>query len=310
MANTLEIPTAVKRKSYNLSRRENMGIVYILPWLIGFLIFGLYPFIASIIYSFTDYTMLKKPSFVGLKNYITMFTTDKDFYKSLTVTVIYSMIAVPCKLSFALFIAMLLNMKLKAVNFFRTVYYIPSILGGSVAVAIVWKSLFVNDGVINSFLTSIGISPIKWLGSPASAIFTIVLLYIWQFGSSMVIFLAGLKQVPQELYEGAQVDGANKFHIFFKITLPLLTPVIFFNLIMQLINALQEFSAPFLITQGGPMKYTYFYGMKLYEYGFKFYKMGYACALSWFLFAIILVLTGIIFKSSNRWVYYEDGGKS
>lgn len=287
-----------------------MGLVYILPWMIGFLVFGLYPFMASILYSFTDYTLLKSPNFVGIKNYITMFTTDKDFYKSLGITVLYSVVAVPCKLTFALIVALLLNRKLRAVNFFRTVYYIPSILGGSVAVAIVWKSLFVNDGYINSFLSLLGIAPVKWLGSPVSAISVIVMLHIWQFGSSMIIFLAGLKQVPQELYEVARVDGAGKIRIFFKITLPLLTPVVFFNLVMQLINSLQEFTAPFLITQGGPMKYTYFYGMKLYEYGFKYYKMGYACALSWVLFAIILLLTALIFKSSNRWVYYEDGGKA
>lgn len=310
MINALRKPANIKKKTLNLSRRENIGIVYILPWLVGFLVFGLYPFVASIIYSFTDYTLLKTPNFVGVQNYITMFTTDRDFYKSLGVTVIYSLTAVPSKLTFALIIALLLNMKLKGVNFFRTVYYIPSILGGSVAVAIVWKSLFLNDGVINSLLSIFGIAPIKWLGSPASAISIIVMLNVWQFGSSMVIFLAGLKQIPQELYEVARVDGAGKIRVFFRITLPLLTPVIFFNLVMQLINSLQEFSAPFLITQGGPMKYTYFYGMKLYEYGFKFYKMGYSCALSWVLFAIILLLTTLIFKSSNLWVYYEDGGRS
>lgn len=304
------MPANIKKKFYKPFRRENIGLVYILPWFIGFLVFGLYPFIASIVYSFTDYTLLKPPNFVGIQNYITMFTTDKDFYKSLTVTIIYSVVAVPCKLTSALIIALLMNMKLKAVNLFRTAYYIPSILGGSVAVAIVWKALFVNNGVINSILSTFGIAPVKWLGSPASAISIIVLLNIWQFGSSMVIFLAGLKQIPQELYEVARVDGAGKFRIFYKITIPLLTPVIFFNLIMQLIHSLQEFSAPFLITNGGPMKFTYFYGMKLYEYGFKFYKMGYSCALSWFLFAIILALTALIFRSSNSWVYYEDGGKS
>lgn len=262
------------------------------------------------IYSFTDYTLLKSPAFVGIQNYITMFTTDRDFYKSLGVTILYSLTAVPCKLTFALAIAILLNRKLAAINVFSTAYYIPSILGGSVAIALVWKALFVNDGVINSILNVFGVAPVKWLGSPVSAISVIILLQVWQFGSSMIIFLAGLKQIPQELYEGARVDGAGKVRTFFKITVPLLTPVIFFNLVMQIINSLQEFTAPFLITQGGPMKYTYFYGMKLYEYGFKFYKMGYASALSWILFAIIFILTALIFKSSSRWVYYEDGGKT
>jgi len=296
-------------KSLKLSRRENLGLLYISPWIIGFVIFGLYPFIASIAYSFTDYSLLESPNFIGIQNYITMFTTDRDFFKSLGVTILYSFTAVPSKLIFALFVAMLLNAKLRGINIFRTVYYIPSILGGSIAVAILWKSLFVNDGVFNTALGIFGIEPVKWLGSPASAISIIVLLNVWQFGSSMVIFLAGLKQVPQELYEVAKVDGSGKIRSFFKITLPMLTPVILFNLVMQLINALQEFSAPFLITKGGPMKSTYFIGMKLYEFGFKFFKMGYASAMSWVLFAIILIFTVVILKSANRWVYYEDGGK-
>jgi ABC-type sugar transport systems, permease components len=298
-----------KKSTYRLSRRENMGMLYILPWLVGFLVFGCYPFFASIVYSFTDYTLLKKPDFVGFQNYVTMFTTDRDFYKSLGVTIVYSLVAVPCKLIFALFIALLLNMKLRAVNFFRTVYYIPSILGGSVAIAIVWKSLFANNGAVNLFLNILGISSVQWMGTPVAANSVIIMLNVWQFGSSMIIFLAGLKQIPQELYDVAKVDGSNKVHIFFNITIPLLTPVIFFNLVMQVINSLQEFSAPFLITNGAPMKYTYFFGMKLYEYGFKYFKMGYSCALSWVLFAIILVLTALIFKNSKRWVYYEDGGK-
>jgi oligogalacturonide transport system permease protein len=294
-----------------LTRRDAMGMVYISPWIIGFLVFGLYPFLASIFYSFTDFNMMRAPRFVGFRNYAAMFTTDVDFYKSLGITLIYSFAGVPLRLACALGVALLLNMKLRTVNFFRTVYYIPSMLGGSVAVAIVWRSLFASDGSINVLLGLLGLSPVKWLGSPALALGIIILLNVWQFGSSMLIFLAGLQQIPQELYNSAAVDGANRTRVFFRITLPLITPVIFFNLIMQMINALQEFSAPFLITRGlgDPMKSTYFYGMLLYDNAFRYSKMGYACALSWLQFAIILALTAFIFRSSKGWVYYEDGGK-
>jgi oligogalacturonide transport system permease protein len=300
-----------RRSIRAVSRRENMGLVYVSPFLIGFLVFSLYPFLASIFYSFTDYNMMRAPRFVGARNYVAMFTTDMDFTKSLLITLIYSFAGVPLRLAFALGIALLLNMKLRAVSVFRTIYYIPSMLGGSVAVAIVWRSLFVSDGIINTAIGWLGLGPVKWLGSPALALGTIILLNVWQFGSSMLIFLAGLKQIPQELYNVAAVDGAGRVRVFLKITMPLITPVIFFNLIMQMINALQEFSAPFLITRGlgDPLKFTYFFGMMLYDNAFRYTKMGYACALSWVQFAIILALTALIFRSSKTWVYYEDGGK-
>lgn len=297
-----------KRKS-RLGNRENVGLIYILPWIVGFLILQAYPFFASLYYSFTDYTLLKAPRFVGLDNYIRIFTIDPDFWKSMTITLAFSLIAVPAKLCFALFIAMLLNMKLRAIHFFRTVYYIPSILGGSVAVAALWKALFLKTGVVNSILQAMHLPAVDWLGSPGPALSIFVLLTSWQFGSSMVLFLAGLKGVPQDLYEAAEVDGAGKVVRFFKITLPMLSPVILFNLIMQTINMLQEFSGPFLITQGGPMKFSYFMGLKIYDEAFQFFKMGYACALSWILFLVILVLTLLSFKVSNHFVHYEDGGR-
>lgn len=288
--------------------KKYVGLLYISPWIIGFLILTLYPFIASFAYSFTDYSMVKEPNYIGLKNYVDMFTHDPDFFQSLKVTFMYVLMSVPAKLIFALFIAMILNNQMRGINVYRTLYYIPSILGGSVAVAVLWRFLFQRDGLVNSLLSFINISPQDWLGNPDLALFTITLLPIWEFGSAMVIFLAGLKQIPTELYEASRVDGASKVRSFFNITLPLLTPIILFNLIMQTINAFQQFTAAFVITQGGPIKSTYLFGLMLYNNAFQFFKMGYASALSWILFIIILVFTLILFTTSNRWTHYQDGG--
>ena len=287
---------------------SKVALLYVMPWIIGFLAFQLYPFMASLVYSFTDFSILRPMKFVGLDNYIHMFTRDPQYFNSLKVTFQYVLVAVTGKLIFALFIAMLLNMKLKAINLYRTVYYLPSILGGSVAISILWRFLFNKNGVINVMLQFFGINGLNWLGSPSLALRTISLLVVWQFGSSMVLFLAGLKNIPTELYEAARVDGAKKPTIFFKITIPMLSPIIFFNLIMQMINAFQEFNAPFLITQGGPLNTTYLYGIMLYENAFKYMKMGYASAQSWVLFLIIMLFTAFAFKSSPYWTFYEDGG--
>lgn len=254
--------------------------------------------------------MLRKPAFIGVSNYIYIFTKDPVFLKSLTITVIYTFVSVPLKLCFALIIALLLNQQLKRIGVFRTVYYLPSIIGSSVAMAAAWRGLFAYDGAVNSILKGMGMTSVEWFTSPIPANSVIILLSVWQFGSSMVIFLAGLKGIPYELYEASHMDGATKLMSFWRITIPQLTPVIFFNMIMQMINALQEFAAPLLITQnGGPMKSTYLYGLKLYEEGFRYNKMGYASALSWILFVIILVLTCLAFKHSG-WVHYEDGEKA
>lgn len=289
-------------------KSDYVGLLYIAPWIIGFLVFQLYPFITSFIYSFTDLSLLKTPNFVGLSNYKNLLTNDKLFYQSLKITLIYVLVAVPGKLLFALFIAMILNMKLKLINFYRTIYYMPSILGGSVALAVLWRFLFARNGLVNIVLSKLSIPAIDWLGNPDIALYTISFLTIWQFGSSMVLFLAGLKQIPAELYEAAKVDGAGRIRSFFNITLPMLTPIIFFNLIMQTINAFQQFTSAFVITKGGPLKSTYLYGLMLYDYGFKYFRMGYASAQSWILFAIIMCLTLLVFKSSPYWTYYEDGG--
>jgi oligogalacturonide transport system permease protein len=288
--------------------KKYVGLLYISPWLIGFIILTLYPFFASLYYSFTDYNMIRPPSFVGFTNYIDIFTNDRDFYKSLWVTLLYVLMAVPAKLAFALLVAIILNRSMKGIGIFRTVYYLPSILGGSIAVSVLWKFLFMREGLVNQLMSYLSIPPIDWLGDPKLALFTITLLPVWEFGSSMVLFLAGLKQVPKELYEAAKVDGASKARTFFSVTLPLLTPIILFNLIMQTIGAFQQFTAAFVITGGGPVKSTYLYGLMLYDNAFHYFKMGYASALSWILFIIIMTFTFILLKTSNRWTHYEDGG--
>lgn len=292
----------------NSDNRQWAGLLYVLPFIIGLLVFKMYPFLASFYYSFTDFSLLKPEKFIGLSNYIYMFTQDTLFYPALKATLLYVLFSVPGKLGFALLIAVILNMKLKFISVYRTLYYLPSILGGSVAIAVLWRSMFTKDGIVNHFITAIGFPAINWFGIPSLAIMSISLLSIWQFGSSMVLFLAGIKQIPKDLYEAGTIDGASKFRMFFSITFPLLTPILFFNLIMQTVNAFQEFTAAFLITNGGPLNSTYLFGLKLYQDAFQFSKMGYASALSWVLFLCIMLFTLILFKSQKYWTHYEDGG--
>ena len=296
--------------SNKMKSKRYVGLLYIAPWLLGFLIFQLYPFIASLCYSFTDYTLLNQPQFVGLKNYLTLFTTDKQFLSTMKITGFYALLSVPLKLAFALFIAILLNAKIKGIGIYRSLYYLPSILGGSVAVSVLWRVIFMKDGMINHFIGLLGLGPVNWLTDAKLALITLSLLQVWQFGSAMVIFLAALKGIPAELYEAASIDGSGKWNQFLHITLPQISSVVFFNLIMQSIQALQNFTSAFVITGGGPMKRTYIIGMKLYDDAFRFYKVGYACAESWILFLVILALTLLVFKSSDAWVYYEDEGGS
>lgn len=296
-----------KNKSILQIGKKNIGLVYILPWMIGFLVFQLYPLFVSLLYSFSDFNMMKSPTFIGIKNYIYMFTKDDLFWQSLKVTFEYVLIGVPSKVLFALFIAMVLNTAIKGVGLFRTIYYIPSLLGGSVSVAVLWRFLFIHEGLINKLLSYFSIPPVDWLGNPKIALYNISLLLVWQFGSSMVLFLAGLKQVPQYLYEACKVDGATKIRMFFTITLPFLSPIILFNIVMQTIGTFQEFTAAFVITRGGPLNATYLYGLMLYQNGFGYFKMGYASAQSWVLFVIIMTVTLLFFKSSKYWTYYQSG---
>ena len=286
--------------------RDNIGFLYILPWLVGFLFFKLYPFASSLYYSFTDMHLFNGISKYGLFNYIDVFT-NRSTVKSLSVTFEYALMTVPLKLVTALFIAYILNFKLKGVTLFRTAYYVPSILGGSVAIAVLWRALFRNDGLINSMLGMIGVKGINWLSDPNYALIIISLLRIWQFGSAMVIFLAALKGVPEDLYEASTIDGAGKWRQFFNITVPLISPVIFYNLVTQLVQAFQEFNGPYIITKGGPLNSTRLVSMIIYDQGIKNYKMGLSSALAWVMFIIVMTLTLIAFWSQKRWVYYSDG---
>ena len=296
------------RRRRGLSKLEQgyMGFILILPWLIGFCIFKLYPFVSSLVYSFTDYDLFKGvQNVVGFQNYIDAFTKPKNV-KALQVTFTYAFMTVPLKLIFALFIAYILNFKIKGVGLFRTAYYVPSISGGSVAIAVLWKALFKNDGVINTILAMLGFESINFLADKNWALFIICLLRVWQFGSAMVLFLAALKGVPEELYEAASIDGATKGRQFLSITIPLISPVIFYNLVTQLVQAFQEFNGPYIITNGGPRNATTLISVIVYNTAFKDYKVGMSSAMAWVMFVIVMVLTVIAFVSQKKWVYYSD----
>lgn len=296
------------RKRRGLSKLEQgyMGFVLILPWLIGFCIFKLYPFVSSLVYSFTDYDLFRGvQNVVGFQNYIDAFTKAKNV-KALKVTFTYAFMTVPLKLIFALFIAYILNFKIKGVGLFRTAYYVPSILGGSVAIAVLWKALFKNGGVVNTILTMLGFESINFLADKNWALFIICLLRVWQFGSAMVLFLAALKGVPEDLYEAASIDGATKGRQFLSITIPLISPVIFYNLVTQLVQAFQEFNGPYIITNGGPRNATTLISVIVYNTAFKDYKVGMSSAMAWVMFVIVMILTIIAFVSQKKWVYYSD----
>jgi multiple sugar transport system permease protein len=287
---------------------ELSGYVFILPWIIGFLFLILIPFLCLIYFSFTKYDLLSAPKFIGLRNYINIFTIDTKFLTSLGVTFTYVFAGMPIRLIVALLIAMLLNTRHRLIGLYRTLFYFPSIIGGSIAVAITWRNLFARDGAVNSVVFKLfGINPnISWLADPKTALWSLVLMAVWQFGSPMLIFLAGLKNIPLSYYEAATVDGAGSIKKFFKITLPLLSPVIFFNLIMQLIGGFMTFTQALVITNGGPLDKTLFYQLYVYRKGFEQYSFGYASALSCILVVIISFFAALVFKSSSAWVYYES----
>lgn len=282
------------------------GYIFISPWLIGLLVLTLWPMLQSLYLSLTQFHLLESPSFIGLGNYEEIFNSDKTFAQSLRVTFIYVLFSVPLKLAFALLVAMLLYQSIRGMSLFRAIFYLPSLIGGSVAIAAIWRNLFGLDGMINKTLSLIGFTPVDWINMPSTSLSTLIALSVWQFGSAMVIFLAGLKQIPKDLYEAASVDGAGKLRIFFKITLPLLTPMILFNLIMQTINSFQMFTQAFVVTKGGPIHSTFVYALYLYEKAFVFFDMGYASALAWILLIIIAVFTAVLFATSKRWVHYEN----
>lgn len=313
----------------NFFRRNAVAYLFLTPWLVGFLVFTIYPMGHSLLLSFTDYdfTMPNSTQWIGFGNYIKMFGSvfglseftavtgevirvDPYYMKSLSVTLTYVFVSVPLKMIFALGVAMLLNQKLRGVPFYRAVYYIPTLLGGSIAIAVLWRKLFEKNGLVNDVLGALGFTNLPgWITNPDTALGVLILLSVWQFGSSMIIFLAGLQQIPQDYYDAASVDGGNKMQQFFYITIPLLSPVILFNLVIQMIGAFQAFTQAYIIGggRGGVLNSTLFYTLHMYIQGWTYHEMGYASAMAWVLLLIIGGLTLLVFRSSRAWVSYGAG---
>ncbi|GAA4145284.1 sugar ABC transporter permease [Phytohabitans flavus] len=306
--------TPAKRRGSRRGRRSEAvaGYVFLSPWLLGLMAVTAVPMLLSLYISFTNYDILSPLSeveWVGLDNYERMFTADPSYWRSVTVTVSFALIAVPLKLAVALGVALLLNRAWRGVGLFRGLFYLPSLIGGSVALAIVWVSMFNREGAFNGFLGLFGIEGKPWVNDPTWALETLMVLAIWQFGAPMVIFLAGLKQVPTELYEAASVDGAGRFRQFRSVTLPMLSPVIFFNLVLETINGFQGFTAAFVLSNGtgGPIDSTLMYTLNLYIKGFTDYEMGYASAMAWVFLLAIGIITAVFFSTGRFWVHYSDG---
>ena len=288
------------------NQKNTAGYFFTLPFIIGFFMFLVVPMGMSLYYSFCDYNILSPPVFTGLENFKHMLQ-DATFFKTLKVTFFFAFVSVPLKLLFALFVAMLLLKNSKLSGFYRAAYYLPSIIGGSVAVSVLWKRMFSSDGVINSLLQAVGVNcSVSWLGNTSTAIWVLILLVVWQFGSSMLIFLSALKQIPSSLYEAAMVDGSGSVYRFFKITLPLLTPTIFFNLVMQTISGFLAFTQCYIITEGKTLNSTLLYTVYMYQQSFEFYNTGYGAALAWVMLAVIGLITLALFATKKFWVY--EGG--
>jgi multiple sugar transport system permease protein len=292
--------------------RNGPGYLFLTPWLIGFFGLTLGPTLASLYLSFTDYDLLTEPRWAGLKNYEYAFFSDGRLGNALAVTFNYVIWAVPLKLAVALALAMALDRSVRGVGLYRAAFYLPSLLGASVAIAILWRLIFGANGMVNYLLAlTLGVNGPAWVTHPDYALWTLIALAVWQFGSPMIIFLAGLRQIPQDLYEAAEMDGAGPLRQFFRITLPLLAPVVFFNLVFQTIEAFKAFTPAFIISggRGGPVDSTLFYSLYLYIEAFENFRMGYASALAWLLLIVIGVFTAIAFLTSRYWVYYEDEGR-
>lgn len=294
-----------KKRSSNLGEYK-YGLIFASPWLIGLIIFYALPLFSSIYFSFTTYSILQPGEFIGLQNYKDLMS-DTLFWKSVYNTVYFAVFFVPLSVIFGVALAMMLNMKVKGMAIYRTVFFLPTLVP-HVALAVLWMWLLnPGFGLVNGILSTIGIEGPAWLGSETWSKPSLIMMSLWGIGQAVVIYLAGLGDIPEDYYDAAEVDGANWFQKTFHITLPLLTPVIFFNLIMGIIGAFQQFTLPYTLTQGQgtPANSLTFYVMYLYDNGFKFFKMGYASAMAWILFVIIMALTAIVFITSKRWVHYQ-----
>src|SRR4051812_893241 len=289
-------------------RDNKAGYLFLLPWLIGLFVITIGPLIASLYLSFTEYSLIESPKWIGVQNYIRMLH-DARLHNSLKVTFIYVIVGVPLQLILALTVALLLDKGMRALPLYRSVFYLPSMLGASVAIAVLWRQMFGTDGLVNQVLRLFGFDATTgWISDPKYALSTLILLHVWTFGSPMVIFLAGLRQIPTMYHEAASVDGAGRWHRFIHITLPLLSPIIFFNLVLQVIGAFQSFTQAFVVSNGtgGPSDSTLFYTLYLYQRGFGEFEMGYAAAMAWLLVVIVGALTAINFWASRYWVFYDD----
>ncbi|WP_440901351.1 carbohydrate ABC transporter permease [Actinosynnema sp.] len=293
--------------------RAGQGIAYLFlsPWIAGAALLTIGPMAASLYLSFTDYNLFDPPEWVGLDNYTTMFTGDQRFWHAAGVTTRYVLLSVPLKLGLALAVALLLNRSRRGAGLYRSAFYAPSLLGASVSVALVWRAMFSTGGTVDEALSALGLDLGGWVDQPRYALYALVALAAWQFGAPMVIFLAGLKQVPRELHEAAAIDGAGPLRRFTSITVPMLTPVILFNLVLEVINAFQAFTGAFVVSsgRGGPSDSTLLYPLYLYQRGFTDFRMGYASAMAWVLLAVVAVITALVFRSARRWVFYagEEG---
>lgn len=289
-------------------KRENRAAyLFLLPWFVGLIVITIGPMLASLVLSFTKYNLLQPPQFNGVNNFVRMLS-DERLHNSLGVTFTYVLVSVPLQLGMALALAVLLDRGLRGLPFYRSVFYLPSLLGSSVAIAVLWRQIFGTEGLVNDGLGLFGLQGQGWISEPSTALSTLIILNVWTFGAPMVIFLAGLRQIPRSYYEAASVDGASKWRQFRSITLPLLTPIIFFNIVLQIIHAFQSFTQAFVVSAGtgGPSDSTLFYTLYLYQRGFGNFDMGYASALAWVLLLIVGAFTAINFWASRFWVFYDD----
>ncbi|GAP48537.1 carbohydrate ABC transporter permease [Streptomyces azureus] len=303
-AETKRVPaTAPKRRPKR--EREGAAWVFLSPWVLGAIVLTLLPMAVSLYLSFTDYDLFNPPKWVGLRNYVQMFTEDPRYWRSVVTTVTYVVIAVPLQLALALVVALALKGMKRGKAFYRSAFYAPSLLGASMSIALVWRAVFNDGGTVDNLLGTGG-----WVNKPGWALLAVALLTVWQFGAPMVIFLAGLQQIPAELYEAAAVDGAGKWRQFLSVTVPMLSPVLFFNLVLQTIQAFQVFTPAFAVSagKGGPADSTLVYTMYLYDRGFVASHMGYASAMAWVLLLVIGVVTAVLFRTSRSWVFYASEG--